>query len=77
MLLFDSAELPQCRWCGYCQQPLAATLENFSAHKYGRHGLATICRSCANSDRVCGSATSGSTLDLTPVRAAAVQGPYR
>ncbi len=50
-MLFDSAELPLPRWCGYCSQPLAATLENFSAHKFGRHGLATTCRSCANSDR--------------------------
>ena len=50
-MLFDCDELPPLRWCCHCQQPKAATLENFARHKYGRHGLATACRSCANEDR--------------------------
>ena len=49
-MLFDG-DLPTLRWCGYCGQPLAATLENFAPHKYGRLGLATTCRPCANADR--------------------------
>ena len=51
MLLFDYDDLPIMRWCGNCKEPNAATLENFAPHKYGRLGLATTCRPCANADR--------------------------
>ena len=51
MLLFECDDLPPLRWCGYCKQPYAATLENFAHHKYGRLGLQTVCRCCANADR--------------------------
>ena len=46
--LFDE---PQLRWCGFCLQPWPATLEYFARHKYGRHGLASVCRWCSNEDR--------------------------
>ena len=48
MYLFDE---PQLRWCGFCLQPWPATLEYFARHKYGRHGLASVCRWCSNEDR--------------------------
>ena len=50
-MLLECDPLPALRWCCYCQQPLPATPEFFAAHKFGRHGLATTCRSCANADR--------------------------
>ena len=48
MYLLDE---PQLRWCGFCLQPWPATLEWFARHKYGRHGLSSVCRWCSNEDR--------------------------
>ena len=48
MYLLDE---PQLRWCGFCLQPWPATLEYFARHKYGRHGLSSVCHWCANEDR--------------------------
>ncbi len=43
--------LPDLRWCGFCLQPWAATLEYYARNKYGRHNLSSVCRWCANEDR--------------------------
>ena len=44
-------DLPDLRWCGWCHEPLPATLEYFAPHALGRFGLQSICRICQNQDR--------------------------
>ena len=41
-----SEELPNVRYCGYCQQPYPASNEFFNLHGKGRYGLHTQCKKC-------------------------------
>ena len=75
MYLFDELQL---RWCGFCLQPWPATLAYFARHKYGRHGLSSVCRWCSNEQqRGPGNARAPNAgepqVGLLPVRRKATQ----